>query len=119
MIGDSLPLLCLGNYQLNLRRRELIKRDLNKQFEALTSTAPVSKFLFGDSLADRVKEIVNTNRLAGRVVHTQRQNVNRVQSYLLRAQQPAYRGRGRINHSGSFQRHQGSKNWRANRNPRY
>ena len=70
MIGDSLPLLCLGNYQLNLRGRELIKPDLNKQFEALTSTAPVSKFLFGDSLADQVKEIVNTNRLAGRVAHT-------------------------------------------------
>ena len=117
MIGDSLPLLCLGNYQLNLRRRELIKPDLNKQFEALTSTAPVSKLLFGDSLADQVKEIVNTNRLAGRVAHTQRQNVNPVQSYLLRAQQPSYRGRSRINHSGSFQRHQGSKNWRANRNP--
>ena len=63
MIGDSLPSLCLGNYQLNLRKRELIKPDLNKQFEALTSTAPVSKFLFGDSLADQVKEIVNTNRL--------------------------------------------------------
>ena len=109
MIGDSLPLLCLGNYQLNLRRRELIKPDLNKQFEALTSTAPVSKFLFGDSLADQVKEIVNTNRLAGRVAHIQRQNVNPVQSYLLRAQQPSYRGKSRINHSGSFQRHQGSK----------
>ena len=41
MIGDYLPLLCFGNYQLNLRRRELIKPDLNKKFEALTSAAPV------------------------------------------------------------------------------
>ena len=50
--------------EVNIKRRELIKPDLNDQFKQLCgSHTPVTRLLFGDDLPKSVKEISETNKL--------------------------------------------------------
>jgi len=61
---DSLALM--GHYinEVNIRRRELIKPDLNDEFKQLCgSHMPVTKLVFGDDLPKSVKEISETNKV--------------------------------------------------------
>ena len=45
----ALLLILSGNRELNLKRRELLRPDLNAQFSALCSAStPISTLLFGD-----------------------------------------------------------------------
>ena len=53
--------------EVNIKRRELIKPDLNDQFKQLCgSHTPVTK-LFGDDLPKLVKEISETNKVGVKV----------------------------------------------------
>jgi len=66
-------LLMSANRDFNLKRRELIHRDLNKQYAALCSpTVPVSSFLFGDDLNKEVEDLTKANRLGNKVTPKQR-----------------------------------------------
>ncbi|PIK45243.1 hypothetical protein BSL78_17887 [Apostichopus japonicus] len=66
---DTLALLAQGNLQLNLARRELIKADLSRDFATLCSqNVPVTKFLFGDDISKELKDIVNANKMAAKVM---------------------------------------------------
>ncbi|PFX23506.1 Retrovirus-related Pol polyprotein from type-2 retrotransposable element R2DM [Stylophora pistillata] len=59
---DSLAHLGHSINEVNIKRRELIKPDLNDQFKQLCcSHTPVTKLLFGDDLPTSVKEIFETN----------------------------------------------------------
>lgn len=61
-------LLGQSNVELNLRRRKLVKLDLNAQFHHLcAATTPVSQWLFGDELSSQVKNISDANRVVGRI----------------------------------------------------
>ncbi|XP_074612234.1 uncharacterized protein LOC141866599 [Acropora palmata] len=54
--------------EVNIKRCELIKPDLNDQFKQLCgSHTPVTKLLFGDDLPKSVKEISETNRVGVKV----------------------------------------------------
>ena len=54
--------------EVNIKRRELIKPDLNDQFKQLCgSHTPVTKLLFGDDLPKSVKEISETNKVGVKV----------------------------------------------------
>ncbi|KAK2555903.1 hypothetical protein P5673_022165, partial [Acropora cervicornis] len=54
--------------QVNIKRRELIKPDLNDQFKQLCgSHTPVTKLSFGDDLPKSVKEISETNKVGVKV----------------------------------------------------
>ena len=65
---DSLALLGHSINEVNLKRRELIKPDLNDQFKQLCSSqTPVTKLLFGDDLPKSVKEISETNKVGVKV----------------------------------------------------
>ena len=58
---DSLALMGHSINEVNIKRRELIKPDLNDQFKQLCgSHTPVTKLLFGDDLPKSVKEISET-----------------------------------------------------------
>lgn len=53
---DALALLSNANFELNSLRKEQIKPDMNPAYSHLCK-APVTKFLFGDDLGKRVKDL--------------------------------------------------------------
>ena len=65
---DSLALLGHSINEVNLKRRELIKPDLNDPFKQLCSSQnPVTKMQFGDDLPKSGKEISETNKVGAKV----------------------------------------------------
>lgn len=65
---DALTLTGHSVNELNLKRRELIKPDLNDQYKQLCgSQTAVTKLLFGDDLPKSVKEITETNKVGQKV----------------------------------------------------
>ena len=65
---DSLALMGHSINEVNIKRHELIKPDLNNQFKQLCgSHTPVTKLLFGDDLPKSVKEIPETNKVGVKV----------------------------------------------------
>ena len=65
---DSLALLGHSINEVNIKRRELIKPDLNDQFkQRCGSHTQVTKLLFGDDLPKSVKEISETNKVGVKV----------------------------------------------------
>ena len=65
---DSVAILGAANQDLNKRRRDLIKPELNSAFRSLcsesaTTSRPFSPLLFGDDLPKRCKELQDTHRL--------------------------------------------------------
>ncbi|XP_038073153.1 uncharacterized protein LOC119741467 [Patiria miniata] len=61
---DSMAIIGHTVTQLNFRRRELIKPDLNQQYSSLCSAqVPVTGLLFGDDLPKQCKDIQETNKL--------------------------------------------------------
>ncbi|XP_071797702.1 uncharacterized protein [Asterias amurensis] len=65
---DAVAIIGHANQELNVRRRDLIKPDLNKQFSGLCSPhVPVTGFLFGDDLPQQCKDIQQTNKIGNKV----------------------------------------------------
>ena len=65
---DAVSIIGHANHELNLRRRDLIKPDLNQQFGGLCSTqVPITGLLFGDNLTQQCKDIQETNKLGNKV----------------------------------------------------
>ena len=63
----ALVLILSGNRELNLKRRELLRSDLNAQFSALCNlSTPISKELFGDDVGKEIDEVAKANRLGGK-----------------------------------------------------
>ena len=61
---DGVLLLANANQELNYRRRELMRPQLNTNYRRLCSPSnPVTAELFGDDLLKAVKGITDTNRL--------------------------------------------------------
>ena len=55
---DALDLLANANYEMNALRKELIKPEMNTAYNHLCkASTPVTKFLFGDDLGKRVKDM--------------------------------------------------------------
>ncbi|XP_072174616.1 uncharacterized protein [Diadema setosum] len=66
---DALALLCNANYELNALRKELIRPDLNSKFTHLCKTThPVTKYLFGDDLGKKVRELQDQHKAAAGVM---------------------------------------------------
>ncbi|XP_071794416.1 uncharacterized protein [Asterias amurensis] len=65
---DAVAIIGHANQELNVRRRDLIKPDLNKQFSGLCSPhVPVTGFLFDDDLPQQCKDIQQTNKIGNKV----------------------------------------------------
>lgn len=63
----ALVLILSGNRELNLKRRELLRPDLNAQFSAMCNlSTPISKELFGDDVGKEIDEVAKANRLGGK-----------------------------------------------------
>ena len=86
--------LLSANRELNLKRRDLIRPDLNKQYGPLCNpSTAVSTFLFGDDLNKEVKELTKSQKLSNKVNPKRRMEPYKV---------PASRGvcrRGRFSQS--------------------
>lgn len=70
LMTDSIALTLQGNHYLNTSRRKAMKNDLNKDYAALCSSAPVdntSEYLFGD-LSKLAKDITDANKLTKKVI---------------------------------------------------
>lgn len=67
-ILDAVTLAGAVTQELNIKRREQIKPDLNVQYRQLcTSQVPITSCLFGDDLAKTLKDIAETNRVGNKV----------------------------------------------------
>ena len=68
-IHYSSVLLLAPNREFNLKRRDLIRPDLNKHYGSLCSpSVAISTQLFGDDLKKKVEEVTKYNKLSGKVV---------------------------------------------------
>ncbi|XP_033730056.1 uncharacterized protein LOC117319330 [Pecten maximus] len=79
---DSFHMISSGTQEINPRRRELIKPDLNGQYGQLCvqQTAP-SVSLFGDDLAKTIKDISETNRLSYKLLSKRPSHVRYTSGY--------------------------------------
>ena len=79
---DSLTLIAQANGELNQRRREMIKPNLNQQFQQLCNDqVPITSWLFGDELAKTCQDISNTNRVSQKVSGPGSHRPHRQQKY--------------------------------------
>ena len=61
---SALEIMSFANYELNARRRECIKADLNEEYTSLFSASvPIYEFLFGGDTSKRLEEIDKTNKV--------------------------------------------------------
>ena len=68
---DSIALVANANYKLNMKRRELIKPDLNPRYTRLCKEdIKLSTKLFGDELSKHLKDMTKAKK-AGRQIRGQ------------------------------------------------
>ena len=70
----AMVLLLSGNRELNLRRRELLKPDLNARYAALCTNpkTPITSELFGNDIGKEIDDLSKANRLSKRIASTSR-----------------------------------------------
>ena len=94
ILTHAAVLLLSANRDLNLKRRDLIRPDLNKQYASLCNpSTTISTFLFGDDLNKEVEELTRSNKLSNKVTPKQR-----VEPYKVPGGS-SMRGRGRFTHN--------------------
>eukprot|EP00112_Aurelia_sp_Birch-Aquarium-sp1_P014808 Seg3218.1 transcript_id=Seg3218.1/GoldUCD/mRNA.D3Y31 product="hypothetical protein" protein_id=Seg3218.1/GoldUCD/D3Y31 len=70
-IKSSMALVGNAFHELSQRRKDLLKPVLADRYQKLcSSTTPVTKFLFGDKIADSIKEINEAQRISRSFGHT-------------------------------------------------
>ena len=95
VLTHAAVLLLSSNRELVLKRRDLIRPDLNKQYASLCNpSTPVSSFLFGDELNKEVEELTKSHKLSNKVTPKKRMEPYKVPSGR------GARGRGRFSQSG-------------------
>lgn len=66
----TVEMLSYSNYELNMRRRECLKSDIDSvnYLSLFSSGVPINQFLFGGELGKRLDEIEKTNKAVNRVM---------------------------------------------------
>ena len=65
----ALVLTLSGNREINLKRRELLKPDLNSQYSALcNASTPITTELFGDDVEKEIDAVTKANKLKKKLV---------------------------------------------------
>ena len=60
----AIETMSFANYEINARRRECIKPDLNDDYMSLFSASvPINQFLFGGNTSKRLEDIEKTNKV--------------------------------------------------------
>jgi len=69
-LADVFAMAAAQNREKNLRRRELIKNDLNPAYRHIcASTVPITDMLFGDDLDDLIKNQTEANKMRQQVAN--------------------------------------------------
>ena len=78
MQQDALALLCHSLYELNSLRKEFMKPDINPKYQHLCkATNPVTQYLFGDDLSQKVKDLKEEQKAAEGVMKSSRRKSNK------------------------------------------
>ena len=78
----ALVLMLAGNREFNLKRRDLLKPDLNTQFSTLCSVSTlISTGLFGYDVGKEIDEVAKANKLRRRLGIPKRGRGSRCQPY--------------------------------------
>ena len=73
MLAHSIVLSLAANRELNLKRHDLLRAVLNKQYAALCNpSTPVSQYLFGDDLNKEMDDLSKASKLTRKVTPNQR-----------------------------------------------
>ena len=73
MLTHSIVLSLAANRELNLKRRDLLRSDLNKHYAALCDpSTPVSKYLFGDDLNKEMEDLSKASKLTKKITPSPR-----------------------------------------------
>ena len=65
---DAVAMIATANHEVNLRRREHIKPELNANYKHLCSaTIPITDELFGDDISKLVKDLTEVNRVGRKI----------------------------------------------------
>jgi hypothetical protein len=73
MLTHAIVSLLTANRDLNIKRRDFIRPDLNKQYASLCSpSTSISTLLFGDDLKNEVEDLTKSNKLSNKVTLKQR-----------------------------------------------
>ena len=98
MLTHSIVLSLATNRELNLKRRDLLRADLNKQYAALCNpSTTVSQYLFGDDLNKEMDDPSKASKLTRKVTPNQRVEPYRRpmgRSAGMSSRSSNYRGRG-------------------------
>ena len=98
ILTHSTVLLLAANREFNLKRRDLIRLDLNKHYGSLCNpSVAISTQLFGDDLNKEVEEVTKSNKLSSKVTSKPRSDY-RFEPYKLSSGR-GLRGRGRFPHA--------------------
>lgn len=82
-LTHALVLALAGNHELNLRRREQLRPELNSQFASLcNATTPISSELFGDDLSKEIDEVAKANKLSKKILGGKKPNRKGYHPYL-------------------------------------
>ena len=78
----AIVLIMSANREMNLKRREIMKPDLNSQYSALCSAStPVTMELFGDDVGKQIDEVTKANKLAKKIAGPKTTRISRSQPY--------------------------------------
>ena len=67
-LSDALAFIGNAGFQTTLKRRDLLKASLSKDYQSLFSAStPVTTHLFGDDLSKKVDDIAKANRIAVKI----------------------------------------------------
>lgn len=70
---NSIALIMHAHCELNHRRRDLIKPDLNWSYQQICSEQlQVTNWLFGDELTQKIRDINTTNKVGSKLLDTPR-----------------------------------------------
>ncbi|XP_046553072.1 uncharacterized protein LOC124262610 [Haliotis rubra] len=86
---DTIRLLAAAHADLNTKRRESFKQDLSGPYKRLCSASgPTTKYLFGDDLTKRIKEISEANRLGKKIFQPNSRDKPKGKSYQYHRYEP-------------------------------
>ena len=113
LLSDAINFLGHAGFQTSLKRRELLKPELSKNFQSLCSaTVPITSLLFGDDLSKFVDDITKANKVATKITQSTESRRGRNRGSGRRSKfSGSYNNNYGYNSGSRFLRHRTSSTW--------
>ncbi|KAK3108634.1 hypothetical protein FSP39_012171 [Pinctada imbricata] len=94
----AVEMLSLSNYEINMKRRECLKKDIDSvnYLSLFSSAVPINQYLFGGDLGKKLDEIEKTNKAVNKVM-SQSGKTGKTKSHKFRRYNPYKQGPRRNN----------------------